>query len=193
MKTYTQEELKEILELHQKWLNNEGGIRANLYSSDLNGANLSNANLSNANLCNSDLSGANLKYANLSSSDLSHANLKGANLSGANLKGSDLSSSDLSHANLKGANLSGANLLRTIGDMQSVKSFQVEKYMITYTDAILNIGCRSYTIDEWNNFTNKQVSDMDNGSLEWWSKWKPIIMQIIKMSPAESTLKENND
>ena len=118
MKTYTQEELKEILELHQKWLNNEGGIRANL---------------------------------------------------------------------------SGANLLRTIGDMQSVKSFQVEKYMITYTDAILNIGCRSYTIDEWNNFTNKQVSDMDNGSLEWWSKWKPIIMQIIKMSPAESTSKENND
>ena len=152
MRTYTQEELTEILELHQKWLNDKGGIRANLSNNDLYGANLYGTNLCNA------------------------------NLKDANLKGSDLS-----HANLKGANLSGAKLLRTIGDMQSVKSFQVEKYMITYTDTILNIGCKSYTIDEWNNFTNKEISDMDNGAVEWWTKWKPIIMQIIKMSPAEST------
>ena len=148
MRTYTQEELKEILELHQKWLNDKGGIRANLSNNDLYGADLYGANLRNANLCN---------------------------------------------ANLKGANLKDANLLRTIGDKQFIKSFQIEKYMITYTDTILNIGCKSYTIDKWNNFTNKQISDMDNGALEWWTKWKPIIMQIIKMSPAEPTLKENND
>ncbi len=147
MRTYTQEELKEILELHQKWLNDKGGIRANL--------------------SNDDLYGANLRNANLCSSDLRNANLYGANLKGANLK--------------------GANLLRTIGDMQFVKSFQFEKYMITYTDTILNIGCKSYTINEWGNFTNKEISVMDNGAVEWWTKWKPIIMQIIKMSPAEST------
>ena len=39
------EKLKEILELHSKWLKNEGGSMANLY-----GANLSRANLSRANL-----------------------------------------------------------------------------------------------------------------------------------------------
>lgn len=54
MKTYTQEELKTILELHLKWLRNEeGGIRANL-----RGANLSSANLSSANLRGADLRGA---------------------------------------------------------------------------------------------------------------------------------------
>jgi hypothetical protein len=26
---------------------------------------------------------------------------------------------------------------------------------------------------------------MDRDALEWWNKWKPIIMQIIEMSPAE--------
>ena len=46
MRTYTQEELTEILELHQKWLNDKGGIRANLSNNDLYGADLYGANLS---------------------------------------------------------------------------------------------------------------------------------------------------
>ena len=79
-------ELKEILEKHNKWLNNgEGGERANL-----SGANLSGANLSGANLRWADLSGANLSGANLRWADLS-----GANLSGANLRWADLSEADI--------------------------------------------------------------------------------------------------
>ena len=51
--------MKEKLELHKKWLNNEeGGVRL-------------------------DLSYANLSYADLSSANLSYANLRGANLRGA--------------------------------------------------------------------------------------------------------------
>ena len=54
-----QEELKEILELHRKWLFNiEGGKKANLSNADLRYANLSNADLSNANLRNANLSNA---------------------------------------------------------------------------------------------------------------------------------------
>ena len=59
-------ELKEILEKHKKWLNDEeGGERA-----DLRGANLSGANLSVSNLRGADLSRANLSGADLRGADL---------------------------------------------------------------------------------------------------------------------------
>ena len=62
-------ELKKILDLHKKWLNNDkGGERA-----DLSSANLSSADLSSANL-----DSANLRFANLDSANLSSANLDSA-------------------------------------------------------------------------------------------------------------------
>ena len=71
MRTITKEELQEILEKHQKWLNDEeGGERANLRYANLSRADLSCADLSCADLSCADLSGANLRYANLSRADL---------------------------------------------------------------------------------------------------------------------------
>ena len=59
MKTYTTDQLKEILQLHQLWLRSEErGVRANLSGANLIGANLSGANLSGANLSGANLSGA---------------------------------------------------------------------------------------------------------------------------------------
>ena len=76
-----QKQLKNILELHQKWLNEEpGGERADLWGADLRGANLWRAGLRGA-----DLRGANLREANLRGADLRGANLRGADLRGANL------------------------------------------------------------------------------------------------------------
>ena len=78
-------EIKNILDLHVKWINDEdSGSRANLYGANLRGADLRGA----------DLSGANLRGANLYGADLSGANLRGADLSGANLRGADLSRTD---------------------------------------------------------------------------------------------------
>lgn len=80
-----QAKLKEILEKHKKWLNNEkGGEKADLIGADLIGADLSGADLSCA-----DLSCAILIYADLRSADLSGADLSSANLSGANLSGAE--------------------------------------------------------------------------------------------------------
>ncbi|HJI82469.1 MAG TPA: pentapeptide repeat-containing protein [Oscillospiraceae bacterium] len=88
------EKLKEILERHRKWLNDEdGGERADLYGANLRGANLREANLREANLYGADLYGANLRGANL----------RGANLYGANLYGADLREANLREANLRGA------------------------------------------------------------------------------------------
>ena len=92
----TQEELKVVLELHKKWLNNEAdGARANLCGADLREANLRGANLREADLCGANLREANLRGANLCGADLREANLCEANLCGANLR----------EANLCGANL----------------------------------------------------------------------------------------
>ena len=66
-----QDELNKILELHNKWLDNEpGGINANLSRANLSWANLSRANLSWANLSGDNLSGANLRFASLSGANL---------------------------------------------------------------------------------------------------------------------------
>ena len=197
MKTYTSEELKEILELHKKWLDSkEDGVRADLSYTDLRNADLRNANLSYANLNYANLSYANLrkaylKYADLRRADLSYADLSYTNLSYANLNYADLNYTNLnyanlSYANLRYTNLNSADLRNVIGEMKYIKSLQCEKYYISYTYKKLNIGCKSHFIGEWKNFTDEQISTMDIGALDWWNKWKPILMNIIEVSPCEA-------
>lgn len=116
----TQEKLKEILDKHSKWLNNEdGGERADLSGASLRGADLRYAILNGAILDNADLSGANLYYANLSLASLGHvqlidANLRGSSLCGTNLRGSNLIGADLRGANLREANLRYTNFAEAI-------------------------------------------------------------------------------
>lgn len=62
-------QLKNVLELHRKWINKEpGGERANLWGADLWRANLRGADLRGA-----DLRGANLRGANLRGADLDYS------------------------------------------------------------------------------------------------------------------------
>jgi hypothetical protein len=95
-KTYTPEELKEILAKHALWVETRWdgtvkGEQANLDGANLDGANLVGANLDGANLVGANLVGANLSYATLRRANLDGANLDGANLVGANLDNSKLS------------------------------------------------------------------------------------------------------
>jgi hypothetical protein len=78
MKTYTKEELKQIIELHREWL---------LDSSKGSCAYLQDANLRGANLRGANLQGANLQGAYLQDAILQDADLRGANLQGAYLRG----------------------------------------------------------------------------------------------------------
>ena len=119
-----EQELKDILEKHLKYLNGEEDgkcanlrgvdlsycelVDVNLAWADLQGANLSHGNLRNINLECASLNGAYLRMANLCK-----ANLHGANLRGANLIDTNLNGANLSRAYLDGANLNGANLIST--------------------------------------------------------------------------------
>ena len=113
--------LKEVLELHKKWLKEEkGGEKVELSNEDLADVDLSNSDLryiilEDVNLSEAKLEGANLIYANLSNVDLSTANLSDANLRRVNLEGVNLIYANLSDTNLrsvylKDVDLTGANL-----------------------------------------------------------------------------------
>ena len=76
MKTFTEQELKEILRKHKLWIEDsdqQDAERADLSCANLYGANLSCANLYGANLSRADLYGANLSRADLSCANLSCA------------------------------------------------------------------------------------------------------------------------
>lgn len=97
----TQDQLKNILDLHWKWaFSEEGGQRADL----------ERVNLSHCNLQNAFLGGACLRHAKLRGIDLRRADLGGADLYGAQLQFADLRDADLSYADLRGADISDAKL-----------------------------------------------------------------------------------
>ena len=111
MRTISQKELKEILEKHKMWLNDEeGGETANLRHADLRGADLKFAILRGADLYDAYLRGADLRGADLKYADLREADLRGADLREADLQGADLRGADLKFAILRGADLRGADL-----------------------------------------------------------------------------------
>ena len=77
----TSEEIKKVLDSHQKWINGEdGGERANLSEADLSEADLRWADLRGADLRGADLCEANLRGADLRGADLCEADLRGADL-----------------------------------------------------------------------------------------------------------------
>lgn len=111
------ENLKVILNRHNRWLASEGQkgkkaifSRAKLKQADLYGLRLSQVNFKEADLRGADLSEADLYEANFQEANLMGAILEWASLDGANLKWADLQEADLRWANLEGANLTGANL-----------------------------------------------------------------------------------
>ena len=125
----TQEQLNEIIESHQHYLNKDidgwENMRADLSYKNLSGldlkesnlreANLNNVNLRKANLRNADLRDANLAYADLRNANLREANLCRAFCCYANMRKADLRNADFREANLfvavlREANLFGANL-----------------------------------------------------------------------------------
>lgn len=111
----TPEEIQEILDAHELWLETMGkeeekGKWAVLTGANLQGARLEYANLQGAVLTDANLQGAYLNCANLQGSSLGYANLQGAQLAYANLQGAGLGAVNLEEANLHGTNLQGSNL-----------------------------------------------------------------------------------
>jgi len=93
LRKFTPEELKSVLEEHEKWLVSEGkeGTKANLLGANLSEANLRKTNLGKANLEGVDLGGSDLREAFLQDADLNGVKgLQGGQLAGADVSGAKL-------------------------------------------------------------------------------------------------------
>jgi hypothetical protein len=116
------------------------------------------------------------------------ASLYGANLTRANLTRANLYGANLYGANLYGANLTHANLYGASGNLNHLKSVFCDTYPVTYTAEVMQIGCQRHKLEDWWNFDDKRILEMDGKqALKFWRIWKPILQQIIATSPATAT------
>ena len=85
------EELRKVLDLHEKWVRKEsGGICANLQGADLRGTDLWDVDLQGTSLRGTSLRDANLRGASLRDVDLQGADLRDADLRDVDLRGADI-------------------------------------------------------------------------------------------------------
>lgn len=145
------------------------------------------ANLRHANFFKADLSGARLSGAEFHCAFLVGANLSGTDLSEASLFGTNLSGTNLTGAEMSGTNLGGAELNGTIGNGVEIVTVQTDIWTVTRTSEFMQIGCQRHAISRWWEFTDAQIDAMDGRALEWWRRWKPILQQMIEVSPAKPT------
>ena len=96
---------------------------------------------------------------------------------------------DLYRADLEGANLEGAYLLG-YGTNDYIKFAQFEKWSVGYSAEYLQIGCEHHKIDYWMSFSDAYISDMDENALDWWAKYKPLIVMMIELCPAKPALNQ---
>jgi hypothetical protein len=115
MKTYTRDELQEILEKHKMWLNNKaGGKCANFQEAVLRESNFQKAVLWGANFQEADLCKANFQEAVLRESNFQKADLRGANFQKADLCESNFQKAVLWGANFQEADLCKANFQEAV-------------------------------------------------------------------------------
>ncbi|QGH63396.1 pentapeptide repeat-containing protein [Serratia proteamaculans] len=186
-------ELRKILDEHKVWVTSlrESGARANLRGADLCdanlrgadlrgadlcGANLCGAYLCGANLCGAYLYGANLCGAYLRGADLCDANLCGANLCGAYLYGADLCDANLRGADLRGADLRGADLCGADLPDHTFVIMGGPYFLQISNGEYVRAGCQNHTVEEWRNFTKREIAEMDGKKA---LKFYPRLLKII--------------
>ena len=148
MREISTEELRKILEEHEKWLftDKKEGTRADLSCADLREVNLSCVNLSGASLRDADL-----REIDMSGSNLKDTYLGGANLGGANLERvSGLTVEQLSKAKaVSRAELDPVlkNLVKSRVDAGDTSTFQLLHFSDTHnngraTNSVMNMAKR---------------------------------------------------
>lgn len=159
---------------------------AYLVQADLHGVNLLGATLYRADLTLANLEDANLSDCNFTEAKLDHALLNKANCSGAVFDGASMHRVGVSMTYLWRASMEGADLYGMHGDNHYVKCVQlVYDQPLVYTSEILQIGCISHPIADWNTLPDEAFAKMgDPNALSLWKNNKDFIFQMIEEYPA---------
>ena len=65
-------------------------------------------------------------------------------------------------------------------------------YSINYTHKYLQIGCKKFPIEDWWNFTDEEIREMDGQkAIDFWHKYKDFIKSAIELLPAKPTKEED--
>ena len=129
-----------------------------------------------ANLQGADLQAADLRYANLQGADLQAANLRYANLKGANLKGASLQAANLQGADLQAADLRYADLPTDVIRIDGML------WDVTILHGHMRIGCQHHHVDEWESFTDDEISKMDDDAMKFWQANKQKLITIANFT-----------
>ncbi|TLX52786.1 hypothetical protein DN824_22010, partial [Stutzerimonas nosocomialis] len=70
------------------------------------------------------------------------------------------------------------------GNCSEIKAIQCDLWPVTYTAERMQIGCQFHALAEWWAFSDEEIAQMDSRALGWWRVWKPILQNIIEVSPA---------
>ena len=97
----------------------------------------------------------------LQEADLRWANLRGANLQEANLQGADLRGADLP-----------TDVIRIHG----------MRWDVTILYGYMRIGCQYHHVDDWDKFTDDEISKMDSEALEFWQANKQKLITIANFT-----------
>ena len=124
---------------------------------------------------------------NFIGANLRGANLRGAYLTGADFTGAYLTGSDLTGSDLHGSDLTGSDLHGTIGNMREVFSAQFERWPVSWTSNVLQIGCQRHTISDWMSFDDAKIDSMSEHAFLWWQKWKPVLKLLIETTAGATT------
>ena len=65
--------------------------------------------------------------------------------------------------------------------MREWHSMQLNTYQIGFNRKLLCIGYQQHSIEKWKNFTDDEISKLDEDALEWWNKWKDHILKSIEL------------
>ena len=129
-----------------------------------------------ANLQGADLQAADLRYADLQGADLQAANLRYANLKGANLKGASLQAANLQGADLQAADLRYADLPTDVIRIDGML------WDVTILHGHMRIGCQHHHVDEWESFTDDEISKMDDDAMKFWQANKQKLITIANFT-----------
>jgi len=52
------------------------------------------------------------------------------------------------------------------------------RWNVTITPQNIAIGCRCHSHEEWERFTDEEISKMDSCALEFWNEWRGLILSL---------------
>ena len=82
----------------------------------------------------------------------------------------------LQGANLQGANLRWANLPTDVIRIDGMR------WDVTILHGYMRIGCQHHYVDDWNKFTDGEISKMDSKALEFWQANKQKLITIANFT-----------